>query len=329
MKPVVCFGEALIDFLNTGQEAQDGLNIKRYQQYPGGAPANAAVAVARLGGQACFAGQVGNDQFGHFLQTSLSTYGVDTQFLLKHPTANTALAFVILDNNGERSFSFHRHQSADVIFSQEQINPQWFRHQPLFHICSNTLTDPAIADVTFEAVRQARTAGALVSFDVNLRHNLWPERKADKTKVNQLLQQVDIIKFSLEELEYMAEPSTKSYIQHLLQSGCQLIVVTDGPNTMRCYTQTTELAINPPAVTAVDTTAGGDAFIGGLLFAFSHCHALPVSSEQHTLLETMLWFAANCGALAVTRPGAFPALPQRTEVQVLWDQVIAQLEDQV
>ena len=105
MSNVLCFGEALIDFLNTGQKQEERLSLNAFTQYPGGAPANAAVAVAKLGGDAAFVGQVGADMFGDFLVQSLAEYGVDTSHVLQHPTLKTALAFVARDEAGERKFS--------------------------------------------------------------------------------------------------------------------------------------------------------------------------------------------------------------------------------
>jgi fructokinase len=126
MRQVVCFGEALIDFLHTGAQIQHDLSLNTYTQFPGGAPANAAVAVAKLGGTAAFSGQVGDDPFGQFIVQALNLYHVDTSFVTVHPTAKTALAFVFLDDTGERRFSFHRHQTADVVLNESQVKPEWF-----------------------------------------------------------------------------------------------------------------------------------------------------------------------------------------------------------
>ena len=172
MKRVLCFGEALIDFLNTGQQHEGDLSLNAFTQYPGGAPANAAVAVAKLGGDAAFAGQVGDDQFGHFLIDALRLYG-------------------------ERSFSFRRDGTADIVMTREQVGTDWFRDQPVVHFCSNTLTDAHIADVTRYVVAQARQRGSVVSFDVNLRHKLWPADKVDAGVVNELVHAADVVDHGL------------------------------------------------------------------------------------------------------------------------------------
>jgi fructokinase len=320
MRKILCFGEALIDFLNTGHTPQGPLNLAVFCQYPGGAPANAAVAVARLGGRAYFAGQVGQDMFGNFLRDALVAYGVDTNFLLQHPTASTALAFVALDDKGERSFSFHRHQTADVILRSDQVSDLWFSGDTILHFCSNTLTTADIASCTTTVVSKAKAAGNLVSFDVNLRHNLWASGQADRSLVNQLVTQADLVKFSRDELEYLAQGQTEAYIQHCLAQGCQLLLVTDGAKTIEYFTQTSSGLITPPKVQAVDTTAGGDAFIGGFLYGLSGHTDLAGFFSQTKVLEQTLHFAAHCGAYAVTQPGAFTALPDLAAVkaQLTW-----------
>jgi fructokinase len=309
MRPVICFGEALIDFLNTGYQDDDCLKLNNYRQYPGGAPANAAVAVSKLGGKAFFAGQVGDDAFGEFLINALHTYQVNTQFVSKHPHAKTALAFVLLDEMGERSFSFHRHQTADLLFEKSQVDENWFCESPIFHFCSNTLTEKHIAACTEYAVEQALRHEAIISFDVNLRHNLWATGEVSIGVVNNLVKQAHVLKFSLEELTYLAEGDIESYIQSCFDAHCQLLIITDGENVLTYYTATILDAISPPKVITVDTTAGGDAFIGALLFSLCHFEQLAELLEDSELLKQIINFSASCGALTVTKAGAFPALP--------------------
>ncbi|GLS25173.1 carbohydrate kinase family protein [Marinibactrum halimedae] len=315
MKSVICFGEALIDFLLFNQMDQAPLTLNEFRQYPGGAPANAAVAVAKLGGHACFAGQVGDDPFGHFLADALARYHVDVRFLSKHPTAKTALAFVMLDETGDRSFSFHRDNTADILFEKSQVSDEWFENSPILHFCSNTLTDTAIAECTQHVVEKAKQHNALISFDVNLRHNLWAEGEANVARVNNLVEQSHLIKFSKEELDYLAEGDNPAYLKACLEKDCKLILVTDGPNTLRYYTRSVSGELSPPKVSVADTTAGGDAFIGGFLFALSQLDDEYLVDDQlfeaSSKLETLLNFAAHCGACAVTKPGAFPALPDK------------------
>ena len=318
MKPVLCFGEALIDFLNTGKQEDGPLELNNYRQYPGGAPANAAVAVAKLGGKALFAGQVGADPFGDFLEQALIEYGVDTQFLTKHESAKTALAFVMLDDDGDRSFSFYRQASADVLFSPNQVDDNWFDEQPLFHFCSNTLTDKEITSATKAAVSKARANQSIVSFDVNLRHNLWPSGYAAIDLVNELVHMADMIKFSRDELEYLAQGNNDHYIQSCLTNGVSVLVITDGEHPIEFFTAQGNESVPVPNIKAVDTTAGGDAFSGSLLFALSKLSNPKSALLSMDILSQLIKFSSNCGAHAVTLPGAFPALPHFNDIEEHW-----------
>ncbi len=319
MKPIICFGEALIDFLNFGKVAESGIMLDEYRQYPGGAPANVAVAVARLGGRSYFAGQIGADMFGDFLQNSLEYYQVNTHFLMRHPTAKTALAFVALDDEGDRSFSFYREQTADVLIQPDQISSHWFENQGLFHFCSNSLTDEFISKTTVHAVMLAKEANNLISFDVNLRDSLWPKNKIDVSLVNQLVCQSDVVKFSKEEAEYLAQQQcVESYIQDCLLKGVKLIVITDGGGDIYYYCHGQKYTVQPPTVNVIDTTAGGDAFSGGLLYGLSTFTTYQQAISDPQVLKPLILFAAACGGIAVSKPGAFPALPELSDVNSAW-----------
>src|ERR1700749_1302549 len=169
MAEVLCFGEALIDML---AEPAGGTPL-RFQRDAGGPPANVAVALARLGTPVAFVGMLAEDAFGDFLLESMSKAGVATHLVRRTAEANTALAFVTLDDKGERRFSFYRPPAADLLFRREHFQPGAFASASAFHICSNSLTDPDCADATLEGVRLARSGGAIVSVDVNDRNSLW------------------------------------------------------------------------------------------------------------------------------------------------------------
>ncbi|MEO1201624.1 MAG: carbohydrate kinase [Pseudomonadota bacterium] len=318
MKRVVCFGEALIDFLNTGHFREGELSLNAFTQFPGGAPANAAVAVARLGGDAAFAGQVGNDQFGHFLLESLRLYGVDTSLAAVHPDAPTALAFVFLDDDGERSFSFRRDRTADIVMTQENVSPDWFRDRPIVHFCSNTLTDEHIAAVTEYVVDEARHADATLSFDVNLRHNLWASGKADVKRVNALVRRADLAKLSREELDYLCEGDELAYLESCFAAGLKVALVTDGAKDLQIHAGCKHRSVTPPRVEAVDTTGGGDAFIGAVLYGLATQDDIAAYLTDVDRLQRLVLSAAHCGAIAVTRQGAFPSFPTLDDVAENW-----------
>ena len=312
MKSIVCFGELLIDFLNFNTAEEGGFQLPEFRQYPGGAPANVAAAVGRLGGPARFLGQVGDDRFGRFLKASMEAMQVDMQYLTVHKTAHTPLAFVFLDDTGERSFEFLRHQSADVLMTEQDLPDGAFENAGLFHFCSNTLTDTNIADTTKAAIAKARAAGAVISFDVNLRHNLWPDHQVDAGAIQQFLKLADIVKVSREEADWIEENgfAVRDWLETV-----SAVWVTDGGGAIRILTRQGEQTIEPPRVQVVDTTAGGDAFTGGLLQALNGRDLATMSDND---LAAATRFAAACGGVAVSRAGALPSLPEWKDVAGDW-----------
>lgn len=313
---VMAFGEALIDFLSNGVT---GLGSKEsFTKFPGGAPANVAVAVARLGGNSHFAGQVGDDAFGHFLQASLQSYGVNTDAMLMTKAAKTALAFVSLDDTGERSFEFYRNPSADMLFRVEDFDAQWFAEpKGVFHTCSNTLTDEHITAATMAGIAYAKASHWIVSIDVNLRINLWPDHQVDTQRILDWMSQGDVIKASLEELEVISD-APFALIDSMLAQGVSLFVLTDGGNPVRYFTAAHgQGEVGAPTVEVVDTTAAGDAFVGGLLYQLAD-RGGDRESLQHfsqVELEAIIRFAVSCGAQAVTQAGAYPSLPDMAEAK--------------
>lgn len=323
MKSIVCFGEALIDFLASPDRAADATPM--FLQHAGGAPANAAVAVAHLGGRSEFVGMLGADMFGDFLLEELQFAGVGTHYVVRTDEAKTALAFVALDAHGERSFSFYRPPAADLLFRPEHFRDACFAAAGIFHVCSNSLTESHIARATFDGMARARAAGALVSIDLNLRTPLWPRDLDPLPRLWQALRAADLVKLAANELHYLAERDAgeSAVLQELLKTA-RAVVVTDGAAPVRWYTRAGAGSVSGFAVQAVDTTAAGDAFVGGLLIQLIE-RDISVARFDALLRDDAAWaqvlrFAAACGALTVTRHGAFAALPTRAEVEALLQQ---------
>lgn len=318
MKTVVCFGEALIDFLNTGKHEDGKLQLNQFTQFPGGAPANAAVAVAKLGGKSKFMGQVGNDLFGDFLIESLEGYDVDTSLTYQHASAPTALAYVFLDKFGERSFDFRRDNTADLLFSTKQIRSNTFRANSILHFCSNTLTEEDIGNVTHHIVRLASQCNSLVSFDVNLRHLLWKGKKVERETVNELVANSHLVKFSKEELEFLSGGEIQSYLSSCFSKQTKLVLVTDGSYPISIVSSKQSIKVQAPSVEVVDTTGGGDGFIGAVLFGLSQQKAPHEALSDLKMMKKIVEFASYCGAHTVSKSGAFPALPTFNDVKKYW-----------
>jgi len=319
MKRIFCFGEALIDFhaLECGQDGQ----APAFVPYAGGAPANVAVAAARLGADVAFVGMLGEDMFGDMLLRGLVDAGVDSRHVRRTPAANTALAFVSHDPNGERSFSFYRPPSADLLFRESDFDADVFDQKSIFHTGSCSMTEAAIAATTLAGMARANEAGALVSFDMNLRLALWPRGSDPRPLLWAALALADLVKLSAEELAFVAAPlgGEQAAIERLWSKRARLLVVTDGAAPIRWFTREASGVLPAFKVQAIDCTGAGDAFVGGLLqglavqdFARDGLDAL---GGDHSRRDALLRHAAACGALAVTRTGSFAAMPDRNAVE--------------
>lgn len=325
MPKIVCFGEALIDLLALPPATAD--TPRTFVQYAGGAPANVAVAAARLGADSHFAGMLGRDMFGDFLLQSFVAAGVATDCVVRTSAAKTALAFVALDEQGERSFSFYRPPAADLLFRSAHFLPACFGGTGSFHVCSNSLTDADIAAATLDGMRRARQAGAMVSLDLNLRPALWPADTDPTPRLWQALLAADLVKLSQEELDYLARPlgsgaeGEAAVRMRIFEGTARWLIVTDGAAPIRWFTRQASGQVPSFRVEARDTTAAGDAFVGGLLFRLGELggdgRGFHDFCQKHDALKDTIRFAAAVGALAVTRKGAFAAMPSLDEVNQL------------
>ncbi|MFT6898073.1 MAG: fructokinase [Paraglaciecola sp.] len=315
MKKILCFGEALVDMLSNALENEHA-SQETFTKFAGGAPANVSVAVAKLGGNAYFCGMLSSDIFGRFLLSSLQSHGVNTDYVPITEQAKTALAFVSLDAHGERTFEFYRDNTADLCFRADDFTPAWFNDCGVFHFCSNTLTDTNISLTTQKGVALAKAQGCVVSFDINLRTNLWPVSRDPRASILPLLEHCDMIKASKEELECLAQgQSVADFIEQTLNGGCQLFIVTDGGNPVHWYTATGKQSFTPIKVNMVDATAAGDAFVGGLLYQLGLLDLTATSFAQLCIktkdILPIIEFASACGAHAASAKGAFTSLPSQ------------------
>jgi fructokinase len=314
---VVCLGEALIDFVADTA----GVSLAEcpgFRKAPGGAPANVAVGLARLGVDAAFVGKVGDDPFGHFLRDTFAGAGVDTRSMLLSSEALTGLAFVSLMANGERDFMFYRNPSADMLLRWDEIPDSLFENTRIFHHGSITLIAEPSRTATIVAAAHAREAGCLVSYDVNLRLPLWKSEEAAREGIKDGLMGVQIVKVSEEEGEFLFGTRTpEETAAKLLISEARLAVVTLGAGGAYCRwwsdERLQELRVPGFVVQAVDTTGAGDGFVAALLAGILAEPALDTIPPER--MRAILTFANAVGALTCTRKGAIPALPTRAEAE--------------
>ncbi|MBL7074809.1 hypothetical protein ISS37_06190 [candidate division KSB1 bacterium] len=310
---VICLGEALIDFVS----AKSGVSLGDADQFiraPGGAPANVAVGLSRLGVPTAFIGKVGDDPFGRFLKKTLKENGVDVSNLLFDKTHKTRLAFVSLTPDAGRDFEFFGDPAADSQLREEEINSGLFEKLKLFHFGSISLISEPSRGATFSAVSKTQQSGGMVSFDPNLRLALWNDGTQAQAWIIKGIRCADVVKVSGDELDFIAGgEDLNEGCQEILGYGAKLVIVSLGAEG--CYFQTPKCrgSVEGFPVNAVDTTGAGDGFVAGLLAMIAHADQ-PIEEMSKKCLWNICRFANAVGALTTTKPGAIPALPAKDEV---------------
>lgn len=290
-----------------------------YQMNPGGAPANVACVLAKLGHSAGFIGRVGNDVFGKECITALYDCGVDTSNLLTSENEPTTLAFVCLNSDGNRSFSFYRTATADVGLSRKQLENIDFPTARVFHFGSVSLTINPSREATLYAVERAKKAGSIISFDPNLRLPLWLNSGKSEEARKEILSAAplaDIIKLSEEEGEFLFGLTDPQEICRRAETefNSVMVVVTQAEKGCTCSIKGKIYHAQAYSVNTIDTTGAGDSFFGGMLHCLLQSGKRP---EQLTDEEAryMLSFANATGSLATAKKGAIPAIPSIAEIE--------------
>ena len=309
MKKVVAIGELLIDFVP--QQKGCALDeVTHFERVAGGAPANVAAAIARLGGNAAMTSQVGEDAFGTHILKVLRANGVDTSYVFRTGRANTGLAFVSLDATGNREFSFFRNPSADLFLEEGQIAPDMFTKCAALHFCSVDLVDWPVRAAHRRAVALAKQAGALISFDPNVRLPLWSSPADCQAAIREFLPSADLVKLSDDEVEFVTGcTDERAAAEKLFGMGCRLLIVTRGAAGSAAYTPHAEGFAETIRVPVTDTTGAGDSFIGSFLYQLTRdgvaADGLGKLTEQQ--LTDYLVFSAQYASLTVQHKGAVMA----------------------
>ncbi|ELO4805198.1 aminoimidazole riboside kinase [Escherichia coli] len=296
-------GDAVVDLL----PESDG----RLLPCPGGAPANVAVGIARLGGTSGFIGRVGDDPFGALMQRTLLTEGVDITYLKQDEWHRTSTVLVDLNDQGERSFTFMVRPSADLFLETTDL-PCW-RHGEWLHLCSIALSAEPSRTSAFTAMTAIRHAGGFVSFDPNIREDLWQDEHLLRLCLRQALQLADVVKLSEEEWRLISgkTQNDRDICALAKEYEIAMLLVTKGAEgVVVCYRgQVHHFA--GMSVNCVDSTGAGDAFVAGLLTGLSSTGLSTDEREMRRIID----LAQRCGALAVTAKGAITALPCRQELE--------------
>lgn len=312
-KKLIAIGEALIDFIpnKTGCSFDE---VTAFAPKVGGAPANVCGAFTKLGGASAMITQLGDDPFGKKILREFEFYGIDTAAVSFTDKANTALAFVSLEQDGNRTFSFYRKPSADMLLQPSQIREEWFREAYALHFCSVSLGDFPMKDAHVRAIEYARKNHAIISFDPNLRFPLWDDLDKLKARVNEFIPLCDVLKISDEELTFITgEEDIEKAVPQLLEKGVKLILFTCGSQGAYAFTRHAKAFAPSQKVKAVDTTGAGDGFIGSFLWKLRE-KAVTLDNLQDVdtaALTECLAFSNQFCALSVQKEGAIASYPAR------------------
>ncbi|CAI8887941.1 Uncharacterized sugar kinase YdjE [Bacillus sp. IT-79MI2] len=310
MSNIFCIGELLIDFVcrNSNISLVDGVD---FEKKAGGAPANVAAAITKLGGHATFMGQVGNDPFGNFLEQTLQSANVDTSMLIKEK--QTTLAFVSIDQDGERDFTFMR--GADGEYSFNKIDLSKINKNDVIHFGSATaLLSSPLKETYFQLLQYAKENNHFISFDPNYRSVLITNTEQFSQDCLSFIKYAHFVKVSQEEAIMLSKETDlqKSAIK-LLEYGAKIVAITLGKYGTLVATKEAQIIVPSISIKQVDTTGAGDAFVGAMLYQFSKTgHPL---SQNFTDLKRFVSFANKVGAITCTNYGAIASLPSLVDVK--------------
>lgn len=315
MKDVVALGELLIDFAFV---SADEAGYPTLKAQPGGAPGNFLAALQAYGCSTAMIGKVGADAFGSRLIQTMQEKGIETRGIVTDPDVFTTLAFVTLDETGNREFSFARKPGADTCLRPEEVATDLIQDARVFHFGTLSLTNEPARTATREAVAAARDSGVLVSYDPNLRKPLWKSEQDAKEQMEWGLHQADIVKISDEEIEFLWGLTPEEGAQKLLNEfGVRLVYATLGPkgchfaNAQGCG----EVA-SPSGVHVVDTTGAGDIFGGSAMSQFLRLNKAPEALTVEEM-RAITRFACCAASLSTQTHGGINSIVPEEQVRAI------------
>lgn len=312
MYDLTALGEILIDFTMQGRNTQ-GQRI--FAQNAGGAPANVAAAMTKLGASTAFIGKAGSDMHGQFLKETLDKVGIDSRGLVLSNEYFTTLAFVDVKDNGDREFSFARNHGADKMLEIGDIPTDIIADSRILHIGSISLTDEPCRSATMFAVENAKRSGCIISYDPNYRASLWMNEEAAKKQMRTMIGSVDVMKISDEETALLTDNTDyERAAETLMSQGIKIAVVTLGKRGAYVRTQSGGKIVNGFKNKALDATGAGDAFWGGFLYCLAKSGKTP---DDIPLSEAARFadFGNAVASVCVESYGAIPAMPSMDQVQ--------------
>ena len=315
MIDVVALGELLVDFVC---RETDDLGYPTLVGKPGGAPGNYLAAVKKYGGSCAMIGKVGDDAFGHLLCQTLSDAGIDLRGVICAQDCFTTMAFVTLDETGNRHFSFARKPGADICLKAEELPEELIGESRVFHFGTLSLTDDPARTATRRAIALAKEQGKLISLDPNLRKPLWDSEDAAKEAIEWSLRQADVVKISDEEIDFLWGLSPEEGAQKLLKEyGVSLVYATLGPRGCHAANRLCSVTVETPrGIRAVDTTGAGDIFGGSAMSQLLKTgkHPGELTAEE---LQGIVRFACCAASLSTQKQGGISSVPEEQDVRSL------------
>ncbi|WP_062051559.1 carbohydrate kinase [Bacillus sp. JCM 19034] len=311
---VVCIGELLIDFFCT-DTGNDLIKGTKFEKQPGGAPANVCAAIVKLGGSAMFSGKVGNDPFGHFLKHTLEELHVDTSMLVFDDMNPTTLAFVSLQENGERDFVFNR--GADAFLTEEDLDKGKIESARILHFGSATaLLNGPFQTTYLNTMKKAKLTGQFISFDPNYRSDLWRENQREFVNLaRKAIAYSDFVKVSEEELRLITGvKEIKEGVEAFHHDGAKLVAVTLGSRGTFISNGQLQETIPSIKVKAIDTTGAGDAFVGAMLYQLAKENEPKKVIKNIDQVTEITALSNKVAALTCTKVGSITAIPTMGDV---------------
>ena len=314
---IVCLGEIILDMF-ASETGKDFSTVSAFIPVAGGAPANVAVAAARLGAKSAFIGKAGEDAFGRRLEAVLKSYGVDTRGMRFDTRYRTTLNFMTLPDANRTEMLFYRNPGADMLLDPSELDRGLLAETAIYHFGSVSLAAEPCRSATLEAARAAGTAGATVSFDVNYRPGLWDSERHAKAEISSALALADIVKVNEAELLLLSgTEDPQKGCGRITEKGPALCVATLGPRGSAWATGSGAGAVPGFTVEAVDATGCGDAFMAALLVRILPDRAALRPALAGEKLHQSLRWANAAGALTARKKGVMSALPDSRDVDAL------------
>lgn len=311
---VTALGELLIDFTENGKSSQGN---PLFEANPGGAPCNVLAMLAKLGHKTAFIGKVGNDFFGEQLRTAIKEAGIDDTGLCTDEKIHTTLAMVHTYPDGDRDFSFYRNLGADMMLNKAEIREDILKDTKIFHFGTLSMTHEGVREATKAAIHIAEEAGAVISFDPNLRPPLWESLDEAREQVLYGLGHCQILKISDNEIQWLTgeEDYTAGVNWILERYQIPLILVSMGKEGSRAYYNEMMVEVKPfLQENTIETTGAGDTFCGCVLHYVCE-HGINGLKEEN--LAEMLTFANAAASIITTRKGALRVMPEEKEIKLL------------